>query len=795
MRSKLFMTMLVFLAMLLNAHADTVSVDDVHLLPGGQAQVTVRLHSYSNIQYVAWQMDFLLPDGISTVVNAQGLLQGQLGDCCDETFSLFANHLSDGIDRWVTLPASADITHTISASGNVILFTFPITAAETLKSGTILTATVENIIFANLEGTKNIYMDDVTFTITIDEKPQPWVFDLQASIDSVATSANLGTASNPVQIKIPNEYLITSPITVHDKVFIRLTGGTLKLSGTFATSNDYVFLIEGGPGNKSTLYLKDVTVDANSRELHYSFFKIQGDLYVESGVTYKNINAQTGKDNGAFYLNEGTLYVQTGTVSIAGNPIRGGGYTYISGGVLKGNSCVNMNGDWKQGVRMGSGPGVEISGGELVATGIAILPLESTYSGSATISGGKISAPSLMKEGKYCYLYITGGQIDVIRLLTMSGEPSISGTQVFISGNVELDIQMNVGIHARSVLTKPWVFDCSLTNFNTIKMNTGGFDFGNGSFEEKTLVIGDNYDLQPSDFEKMTFTGVPDSLVIYYNEEDLSVNVRLKNKPVYVGMLGDVNNDGVVSISDAICIISWLQENTLPVFIEGAADYNKDGGITVSDALAIIQMLLTLEPDPVIPDIPDDDISQLIPTTSAKGIDINLSNDAKYTAFTMDVALPEGMTVNDISLDRKRAPRHQLVFNKLSDGRYRIIGFSPTLDSFNGNNGTLLTIKTNKKGIGKIGIDNVHFVDLNAQEYSLNASPGNTTGIDIVDSETRVYANGSDIIVEADKDMNVNVYTVSGLLYKTLDVKAGRNVFDGNDAGIYIANGVKLIIK
>lgn len=266
-------------------------------------------------------------------------------------------------------------------------------------------------------------------------------------------------------------------------------------------------------------------------------------------------------------------------------------------------------------------------------------------------------------------------------------------------------------------------------------------------------------------------------------------------KEEYEGMMGDVNNDGVVSISDAVCIISWLQENTLPVFIEGAADYNKDGSITVSDAIAIIQALLNEEVSPVIPDIPDDDVSHLYPTASAKGIDVELLNAPQYTAFTMDVTLPSNMSIEDITLDERRAPHHQLASKRLANGKYRVIAYSPTLEGFNGNDGTLLTIKTNGKSTGKVNIDNIHFVDMNAQEHALHNANGNVTGINQAEAGTNVYAEGKTIVVDADQDTQLKVYTATGLLYKTLDVKAGHNRFGDNATGIYIVNGKKINIR
>ena len=61
---------------------------------------------------------------------------------------------------------------------------------------------------------------------------------------------------------------------------------------------------------------------------------------------------------------------------------------------------------------------------------------------------------------------------------------------------------------------------------------------------------------------------------------------------IYNVLPGDVNNDGTVDISDALCIFSWLLENKPSVFVQSAADFNQDGVITVSDGVAIIASIL-----------------------------------------------------------------------------------------------------------------------------------------------------------------------------------------------------------
>ena len=57
-------------------------------------------------------------------------------------------------------------------------------------------------------------------------------------------------------------------------------------------------------------------------------------------------------------------------------------------------------------------------------------------------------------------------------------------------------------------------------------------------------------------------------------------------------MLGDVNNDGIVNVTDAIGIVNYVLKNTPVTFIEGAADVNGDGIINVTDAIGIINKIL-----------------------------------------------------------------------------------------------------------------------------------------------------------------------------------------------------------
>lgn len=61
---------------------------------------------------------------------------------------------------------------------------------------------------------------------------------------------------------------------------------------------------------------------------------------------------------------------------------------------------------------------------------------------------------------------------------------------------------------------------------------------------------------------------------------------------VVTALLGDVNNDGKVSVTDVVTIISYILGNENTNFVRAAADLNGDGSITVADAVRVINLIL-----------------------------------------------------------------------------------------------------------------------------------------------------------------------------------------------------------
>jgi hypothetical protein len=74
-------------------------------------------------------------------------------------------------------------------------------------------------------------------------------------------------------------------------------------------------------------------------------------------------------------------------------------------------------------------------------------------------------------------------------------------------------------------------------------------------------------------------------------------NMYFSNEPASAFMLGDVNDDGDVNVSDVTALIAYILGNEVDPFVLEAANCDGDsqGNINVSDVTALIHFILTQE--------------------------------------------------------------------------------------------------------------------------------------------------------------------------------------------------------
>lgn len=187
---------------------------------------------------------------------------------------------------------------------------------------------------------------------------------------------------------------------------------------------------------------------------------------------------------------------------------------------------------------------------------------------------------------------------------------------------------------------------------------------------------------------------------------------------VFAYTLGDVDNSGAITVADIVQAARYILNYNPEPFIFDAADINGDGKITITDVVKIAHMVLDADYDePALQgrSVTNDHMSGEIAGHTAS---ISLENERDYTAFQMDLTLPEGMTTSNFALT-ERANGLGLIVKDRGNGKIRVLGYTADLETIKGNDGVLL--KFDVTGAGEILVDGIQMVTPEGQTFQLNA--------------------------------------------------------------------------
>ena len=202
-----------------------------------------------------------------------------------------------------------------------------------------------------------------------------------------------------------------------------------------------------------------------------------------------------------------------------------------------------------------------------------------------------------------------------------------------------------------------------------------------------------------------------------YYETDLLrsyLNVNL-----YV--IGDINRDKKVDISDYTGVANHIHGNTPQNFFVNAADVDEDGIIDVSDYTGIANIIhtgniygisgsreMSRSPKKENTDVSsNDNVIYVEPFAVTPGtqttISFKMKNTAEIRGFQFDLYLPEGVTVVKSPKGRiqgaliaGRLPEddeHDLTFSEQADGAIRFLCSSQFPETFTGNDGEIATLQ------------------------------------------------------------------------------------------------------
>ena len=234
-------------------------------------------------------------------------------------------------------------------------------------------------------------------------------------------------------------------------------------------------------------------------------------------------------------------------------------------------------------------------------------------------------------------------------------------------------------------------------------------------------------------------------------------------------LLGDVDVDGSVTISDVVKVVNAIISDVYDDDVMEYGDVNGDGELDVADVVGIVNTVL---------DIRYDDVKARKVSSAVNGgneasleqndglVDFLLNNSNAFCAFQFYMNAEDGLDCEKVTLSA-RAKGHSVSMNKLSDGRYKVMCYSGGNNTFAGNEGELFNILISGAS-GKLTLENLFFVTPGASKVKF----GNLD-IDVV--PTGINS------IDADVNANAAIFDLSG-----------RRV-QQPQKGVYIVNGKKIM--
>ena len=239
----------------------------------------------------------------------------------------------------------------------------------------------------------------------------------------------------------------------------------------------------------------------------------------------------------------------------------------------------------------------------------------------------------------------------------------------------------------------------------------------------------------------------------------------------------DVNQDGEVDMVDVVDIARFVVGRPAETFEEFLADLNSDDEVNVADAVVLVNEIVGDVNFAKPHNAPHQDLGDERLTLTENGdhsLSVSMESQRNYTAFQFDIYTNSEDDVMGLRLNAARKNGHQLIYNKVDEGHYRIVALSVANNTFKGNNGELLNIQLDGVNTGDVTVGNIHFITTDGTDHRFDdISLSSATGIGSLTPDSS--EKGSKSIY----DLGGRKVSKSSALQK----------------GVYIVNGKKFIVK
>lgn len=353
--------------------------------------------------------------------------------------------------------------------------------------------------------------------------------------------------------------------------------------------------------------------------------------------------------------------------------------------------------------------------------------------------------------------------------ITLTNSQAISGFQFDLQLPEGVSIAQNgitLADRANGLTFNTSVLTTTTTRFVVVATNGGTMDAGEGEVMSITLAVAANAANGTVTLNNTVLAVKSDNTLsaVYTTDVEAAMTVRSF-------ILGDVNDDNHINVTDVVCVVDHILGKTPSKFIKFAADINGDNVVNVTDVMGLVDIILKAQGLAATRGDVDENVVVL------NGLDLN-ENDGQlslsvkdagnYVASQLEVILSEGQTLEGITLNDAFKQTHQLIFARSGQSTYTVLVFSMCNENYPQNDDELL--KLNVSGDeGEIVVDEAIMVTRQQEQKRM--------------------APVSSFKVETGNEL-MDIYSLDGRLIKS-QVKDTK----GLSKGVYIINGKKVMVQ
>ena len=232
-----------------------------------------------------------------------------------------------------------------------------------------------------------------------------------------------------------------------------------------------------------------------------------------------------------------------------------------------------------------------------------------------------------------------------------------------------------------------------------------------------------------------------------------------------------MNQDGTVNVVDVVDIARYVVATPSWEFVVFLADLNSDKVVNVADAVVLVNDIAgdtNWSRGMQTPEHAPDDVLALTENDD-HSLSLLLEGSGRYTAFQFDLTLPADVDVAEMCLNSLRKQQHQLLYNKVGEGTWRVVALSTSNREFEGASGELLNMALDGFATDEVRIDNIHFVTAQGIDVPFAAIGLNKNGTATDLAQTTVSR------ARPQKVYNLNGQRMDGL-HKGLNIMDGKKV-------------------